>query len=114
MKVNTLSSISTITKLKDQNIINDQLLVCINRLKLEELIAIKLELSSQNVNNRLYGLDIWRRTSYIVKDGILKFSLSVSKSKKDAARFLGLSYVEFMKQIREFKTNEYFKEKEND
>tara|TARA_B100000989_G_scaffold17167_1_gene11320 strand:+ start:3176 stop:3520 length:345 start_codon:yes stop_codon:yes gene_type:complete len=114
MKVNTLSSISTITKLKDQDIVNDQLLVCINRLKLEELIAIKLELSSQHVNNRLYGLDIWRRTSYIVRDGILKFSLSVSKSKKDAARFLGLSYVEFMKHIREFKTNEYFKENEND
>ena len=33
-----------------------------------------------------------------------------AKSKKDAARFLGLSYVEYMKHIRDFKTNEYFKE----
>ena len=107
---NTLSNISTITKLKDQKKINDQLLVCINRLNLEELIAVKLELSSQQINNRLYGLDIWRRTGHIVRDGILKFSLSVAKSKKDAARFLGLSYVEYMKHIRDFKTNEYFKE----
>ncbi|MHA1940748.1 MAG: hypothetical protein ACW97P_03355 [Candidatus Hodarchaeales archaeon] len=114
MQLNTLSNISTISKLKDQNKINDQLLVCINSLQLEDLIAIKLELSSQYINNRLYGLDIWRRTSYIVKDGILKYSLSVAKSKMDAARFLGLSYVEYMKQLREYKTRDYFEEKEND
>ena len=110
MKLNTLSGISTISKLKKENKINDKFLICIGSLKLEDLIAIKLELSSQNINNRLYGLDIWRRTTYIVKDGILKFSLSVAKSKKDAARFLGLSYVEYMKQLRDFNTNEYFKE----
>tara|TARA_Y100001938_G_C7738612_1_gene258208 strand:- start:68 stop:400 length:333 start_codon:yes stop_codon:yes gene_type:complete len=110
MKLNTLSSISTINKLKDQNKVNDQLLVSINKLSLEELIAIKLELSSQYVNNRLYGLDIWRRTSYIVRDGILKFSLSVAKSKKDAARFLGLTYVEYMKHLKEYQTREYFEE----
>jgi hypothetical protein len=113
MKLNTLSGISTITKLKDHNKINDQLLTCINSLKLEELIAIKLELSSQHVNNRLYGLDIWRRTPYIVRDGILKFSLSVAKSKKDAARFLGLTYVEYMRHLKNFNTREYFEDKEN-
>tara|TARA_R110002012_G_scaffold58923_4_gene153344 strand:+ start:2342 stop:2689 length:348 start_codon:yes stop_codon:yes gene_type:complete len=113
-ELNTLSGISTITKLKDLNKLNDSLLVCINNLTLEDLIAVKLELSSKHVNNRLYGLDIWRRTSYIVRDGILKFSLSVAKSKKDAARFLGLSYVEYMRHIREYKTNDYFKEIKND
>ena len=109
---NTLSNISTITKLKDQNKLNDQVLVGINALKLEDLIAIKLELSSQNIYNRLYGFDLWRRTPYIVRDALLKFSLSAAKSKKDAARFLGLNYVEFMKHIKAFKTNEFFKEKE--
>lgn len=111
MKANTLSSISTINILKDQNKINDQLLVCINSLKLEDLIAIKLELASKNINNRLYGFDIWRRTSYIVRDGLLKYTLSVSKSKKDAARFLGITYAEYMKHLKDFKTRDYF---END
>jgi hypothetical protein len=109
MKINTLSSISTITKLKNDNLINDQFLVCINNLKLEDIVAVKLELSSKYINNRLYGFDIWRRTSYIVKDGILKYSLSVAKSKKDAARFLGITYVEYMKQLKKYKTREYFK-----
>tara|TARA_B100001094_G_scaffold227665_1_gene222199 strand:+ start:6646 stop:6981 length:336 start_codon:yes stop_codon:yes gene_type:complete len=109
MKVNTLSNISTITKLKDQNKINDQLLVCINNLKIEDLIAIKLELASKDINHRLYGFDIWRRTSYIVRDGILKYSLSVAKSKKDAARFLGITYAEYMKHLKNYKTRDYFK-----
>ena len=104
MKLNTLSSISTINKLKDQNKVNDQLLVSINKLSLEELIAIKLELSSQYVNNRLYGLDIWRRTSYIVRDGILKFSLFVAKFKKNEARFLGLTYFDYMKHLKKYQT----------
>tara|TARA_Y100000592_G_C5451684_1_gene309091 strand:+ start:573 stop:899 length:327 start_codon:yes stop_codon:yes gene_type:complete len=99
---------STITKLKDLNKVNDQALVCISSLTIEELIAIKLELASQNINNRLYGFDIWRRTPYIVRDGILKFSLSSSKSKKDAARLLGLSYAEYMKHLKNYKTREYF------
>ena len=111
MNTSKLSNISTITKLKNQNKVSDQLLVCINSLTLEDLIAIKLELSSKNISSRLYGFDIWRRTPYIVKDGILKFSLSVAKSKKDAARFLGLTYSEYMKHLKDFKTRDYF---END
>jgi CRP-like cAMP-binding protein len=111
MTANTLSSISTINKLKEHNKINDSMLVCINSLKLEDLIAIKLELSSKNINNRLYGFDLWRRTSYIVRDGLLKYSLSVAKSKKDAARFLGITYAEYMKHLKDFKTRDYF---END
>lgn len=109
---NTLNHISTITKLKDLNKINDQNLICIGNLQLEELIAVKLELSSQNINKRLYGFDIWRRTAYIVRDGILKFSLSVAKSKKDAARFLGIPFVEFKNHIRDYKTSDYFKEEQ--
>jgi|TARA_B100000900_G_C20543370_1_gene701484 hypothetical protein len=108
MNNNKLSNISTITKLKNQNIINDQLLVCINNLKLEDLIAIKLELASKNINNRLYGFDIWRRTSYIVRDSLLKYTLSVAKSKKDAARFLGITYAEYMKHLKNYNTRDYF------
>ncbi len=104
---------SVINKLKDQNKINDQLLVCLNSLKLEDLIAVKLELASIDISNRLYGFDIWRRTPYIIKDALLKHSLSVAKSKKDAARFLGLTYSEYMKYLREYNTREYFEENKN-
>jgi len=103
---------SVIRYLIDENKINDSLLVLINSLTLEDLIAIKLELSAKMVNNRLYGLDIWRKSGYIIKESLLKFAISTTKSKKDAARFLGLTYVEFVKLFKTYEINDYFKDKE--
>ena len=99
----TTKNKSIITKLKDQNKINDSLLTCIGSLSLEDLIGLKFELSANHINNRLYGFDIWRKTSYIVKDAILKFAISTTKSKKDAARFLGLTYADFRLACKKFK-----------
>jgi hypothetical protein len=97
---------STINKLKDHNIINDQLLVCINKLSLEDLIAIKLELSTNLLNNRLYGLDIWNKMDSITKEALLKFSLSVTKTKADASRFLGITQQNFNRICKTYKVFE--------
>ena len=72
-------------------------------LSLEDLIAVKLELSTNLLNHRLYGFDIWRNSVYIVKDSLLKFAISTTKSKKDAARFLGLTYSDFRLACKKFK-----------
>jgi hypothetical protein len=90
--------------------LQDDLLVQINKLSLEDLIAVKLELSANNINNRLYGFDLWRQTNKIVKEAVLKFALSTTKSKKDAARFLGLTYIEFKRVVKEYKVTDFFKE----
>ena len=103
---------SVINYLKNENLVNDELLVFINSLTLEDLIAIKLELTAKHLNNRLYGLDIWRRTGYIIKDSLLKFAISTTNSKKDAARFLGLTYMEFKRLLQKYEVDNYFKDKE--
>lgn len=97
---------SIINKLKDQNIVSDQLLVCINKLSLEDLIAIKLELSTNLLNNRLYGLDIWNKMDSITKEALLKFSLSVTKTKADASRFLGITQQNFNRICKTYKVFE--------
>ena len=61
----TTKNKSVILALKAKNLIDDSLLVCINSLTLEDLIAIKLELSANHINNRPYGFDIWRKSGYI-------------------------------------------------
>tara|TARA_Y100000114_G_scaffold135721_1_gene136746 strand:- start:356 stop:685 length:330 start_codon:yes stop_codon:yes gene_type:complete len=101
---------SFINELKENNRISDKVLVSIGTFSLEELIAIKLELCANDINNRLYGFDIWRKTSYIVKDAVLKFSISTTKSKKDAARFLGITPTEFYKACKQFNITESFNE----
>tara|TARA_R100001015_G_C4609958_1_gene165272 strand:- start:594 stop:902 length:309 start_codon:yes stop_codon:yes gene_type:complete len=97
-----MSEYSIINKLKDQNKINDQLLICINNLTLENLIAIKLELSTNLLNNRLYGLDIWNKMPNITKQAVLMFSLSVTKNKTDAARFLGITQQNFRRALKTY------------
>jgi hypothetical protein len=98
----TTINTSIITNLKDQALITDETLVALNSISLEDLIAVKFELACNQVNNRLYGFDIWRNSLYIVKDAMLKFAISTTKSKKDAARFLGLTYDEFKKALTKY------------
>ena len=104
----TTKSKSIIKVLKDQNILNDSLLVSLNSISLEDLIAVKLELAANDINNRLYGFDVWRALPNIVKEATLKFAISSTKSKKDASRFLGLTYLEFLNICKKYQINKFF------
>lgn len=101
---------SIIKKLKDQDKITDQMLASINQLSIEDLIAVKFELSACHVNNRLYGFNLWNKSNNIMKEALLKFAISTTKSKKDAARFLGLTYAEFKRVLTTYKVRDYFTE----
>ena len=99
---------NNINSLTQKGLLSNELLVLISNLTLEDLIAIKFELSANHINNRPYGFDIWRKSSYIIKEALLKFALSTTNSKKDAARFLGLTYSEFKKAIKQYKVTKFF------
>ena len=101
---------SIINKLTHEGVVSQDLLVVINNLTLEDLIAIKLELSCALVRNKLYGIDFWSNSCYIIREALLKFAISVSRSKKDAARFLGLDLREFNTQYKKYNIESYFKE----
>ena len=72
------------------------------------ILSFTLFFSCNLINNRLYGFDIWRNCNKIVQEAILKFAISTTKSKKDAARFLDLTYVEFKKLLRRYDVESYF------
>ena len=108
----TTSNKSVINKLTSEGVASKDLLVLINSLTLEDLIAVKLELSCAHVNKRLYGLDIWDKACYIVKEALLKFAISTTQSKMDAARFLGITYVEFRTAVKNYDINSYFDKEE--
>ena len=50
----------------------------------------------------MFLLLIYVNSIYIVKDALLKFAISTTKSKKDAARFLGLTYSDFKLACKKF------------
>ena len=95
-------------KLKSENKITDEFEIMLCSLTLEDIIALKLELSSKILKNRFYGFDIWRNSGYIVKDALLKFAIANTNSKKDAARFLGLNYSSFATLVKKFKVDKYY------
>ena len=97
-------------KLQKDKKINDEFEVMINSLSLEEVIALKLELSTRSLRGKYYGFPIYKSLPELTRDAVLKYALSATRSKKEAARFLGLSVSEFQKAIKKFKTESYFSE----
>ena len=81
---------SIINKLKGEEKISIATLNEIDNLSLEDLIAIKLELSTRYTCGKFYGMPLWKITRHTVVDALLKTGLSIARSKKEAARFLGL------------------------
>ncbi len=99
---------SIINKLLNNNIINESNLTFIDSMSLEDLIAVKLELSARHINNKLYAFNLLSNTNRLVKEAIIKFAISSTQSKTDAARFLGIDYETLSVLIREYKLKDYY------
>jgi DNA-binding protein Fis len=80
---------------------------------LEDLIAVKLELSARYINNKLYAFNLLSNTNRLVKEAIIKFAISATQSKMDAARFLGIDYEGLRKLVNEYDLQDYFDETNN-
>tara|TARA_Y100001972_G_scaffold97316_1_gene120193 strand:- start:118 stop:492 length:375 start_codon:yes stop_codon:yes gene_type:complete len=112
--VTKYSKYSIINKLKSEKKITDIVLNNINNISLEDLIAIKLELSTRYLYGKFYGIPIWRLTRHAVTDALLKTALSIARTKKEAARFLGVDYMEFNRYIKKYNTISFFEESEKE
>lgn len=89
----------------------DEVFALFNSLSLEEVIALKLELSSKQLNGRLFGFDIWGSIHHIVREAILIYAISATKSKRDAARFLGISRKQFLDEFDKYQIEKYFSDR---
>ena len=83
-------------KLHKDKKINDEFEVMINSLTLEEVIALKLE------------LPIWKSLPELTRDAVLKYALSATRSKKEAARFLGITISELNANLKSYQTESFF------
>ena len=100
-------------KLKRENKITDEFEVMLNSLSLEEIIGLKLELAADVVGGKLYGVPIWKTMPTITKDAVLKYAYSAARTKREAARFLGLNLAQFSDLIKKYHMESYFSENEN-
>ena len=105
---NTYYSLSK--KLRQEEKINNDFESMLSNLTLEEVIGLKMELSSKPVNNRLYGLPIWKNLTNIVKDAIFKYAYSATRTQMEAMRFLGLTADQFQKLKKRYNPVSYFED----
>jgi len=89
-------------KLRKEKKIDSNFELILNNLTLEELIGLKLELSSEYINNKLYNFPIWNSIYYICREAALKYTLSACRTIKDAASLMGISESDFRKEIKRF------------
>ena len=96
-------------KLKKEGKSSEEFEILFNNLSLEEVIGLKLELSSKfSLKGKMYGLPIWHSIQTIVKDATLKYALSATRSKREAARFLGLNEHNFNALSKKYQIEDYF------
>ena len=103
-----VKNFSVLKKLRSELKINEEFEIMLASLSLEEVIALKLELATKAVNGYMYGIPIWYTLPTIIKDAVLKFSFSAARSKKEAARFLGIDIMSFNNLINSYKIKSFF------
>ena len=103
---------SVISKLTNEGFLDNTVLVTINNITLEDLIALKLELSVRPISNRLYGLPIWDNLPNIIQEAVLKYAVSATRSQGEAMRFLGLKQTHFSKLMHKYKIDSFFTEED--
>jgi len=99
-------------KLKKERRSNDEFEIMLSSLTLEEVIALKLELSTKPVSNRMYGFPIWSSLNNIVQDAVFKYAFSATRTQAEAMRFLGLKEQSFHILRKKFGIDDYFIDKE--
>lgn len=95
-------------KLRKERKSNEEFEIMLSNLTLEETIALKLELASRSVSNRLYGIPIWYSIGDIVKDAVFKYAVSATRTQTEAMRFLGLKENSFHELTKKYGIHDYF------
>jgi hypothetical protein len=89
-------------KLLREKKINSDFEVILNTLTLEEIIALKLELSNLYINNKLYNFPLYKSIKYIIRESLIIFALSTTRTAKDAASVLGMRERDLYAEIKKF------------
>lgn len=95
-------------KYKEEGKIDEEFEFRISNMPLEDLIAIKLEKMYDKLDGKMLSLKYWKKAELIAREGMLKFAISVSNSRKEASHLLGIYRDRLWKEIKKFNLEEYF------
>jgi len=77
-------------------------------IKLEELITLKLLVSTKSLKGKLFNFPILKYSYQICKEAVFKYALSVAKNRKEASLIVGMKKAEMIQYIKEYDLKEEF------
>ncbi len=101
-------------KLKKQNKIDAEFETRLNQLSLEEIISLKLNLIFDSVGDKVYGFHIFKNLDHLIKESIIKSTLSYCRSYESARRYLGLDIKTWTKLLKKYVPLNYLKTLEDE
>ena len=107
---NKKKSYSIIRKLRKEGKLPEEMEIFVSNLPLEDLIALKLEISSRPVSGKLFGIPIWKSVPFIIREALLKTAISVCKTKTESAAFLGIHPDKLNNLLKKYNTIDFFEE----
>ena len=108
MKKDPKKNYSISKKLKLENKIDEDFEVRISNLTLEDIIALKLELSSKTFKGKFYGLQLYKYIQDIARNAVVKFAIAATNSKIKASYILGISYKQLKYIQKGYELEDYF------
>jgi transcriptional regulator with AAA-type ATPase domain len=93
--------------LKEKKIDND-FLEKIKLLKLEEIITLKLIVSTSLLKGKLFNFPFLKYSTEICKEAVLRFALSQAKSKKEALLILGMKRADLSYYLKKYNLEKDF------
>jgi len=103
---------SLIKSLRKEGKVNKNFLSTLDNLTIEEVVAIKLELSAWAAGGKLYSFPLLDSIEHMVREAYYRFALSCTKSKKEAARSIGLTPREFRYRMKKYNIQSELSEEE--
>ncbi len=94
--------------LKDKKIDN-KFLEQLSFITLEEIITLKLLVSTEGIKGKLYNFPFFKYTFDICKEAVVRFALSKASNRKEVSLILGAKKAEIVKYIREYDLLEEYK-----
>ena len=96
-------------KLLKENKIDINFIEKIKFITLEELITLKLLVSTEGLNGKLYNFPFLKYTTDICKEAIVRFALTKANNRREASMILGMKKADFLQYIKDYGLIEEFK-----
>jgi hypothetical protein len=108
-RLGLLSGFTLSSKLRNEGKVSPEFEDMMSNLTFEEVIALKLELSSKMLKTTFIGAPLWNNLIFICKDAILKYAYAMSNSSREASALLGIPKFKLKRLLYRFRTENYYR-----